>query len=106
MEFVSGQIKIRDIFIDNGNWWRLAKRQPRNSPCPFQMPCHICHIGSMIPVNYHAQMENTTFFKTSSPLLKILTKIPSWNVFIIILTPSQLTPLTLLTIMNLNFEIP
>jgi len=23
MEFVSGHIKIRDIFIDNGNWWKL-----------------------------------------------------------------------------------
>jgi len=23
MEFVSGQIKIRDIFLDNGNWWKL-----------------------------------------------------------------------------------
>ncbi len=23
MEFVSGQIKIRDIFIDNGNWWKF-----------------------------------------------------------------------------------
>lgn len=23
MEFVSGHIKLRDIFLDNGNWWRL-----------------------------------------------------------------------------------
>ena len=29
MEFVSGQIKIRDIFIDNGNWWRFWLAHPK-----------------------------------------------------------------------------
>ena len=23
MEFVSGPIKLRDLFLDNGNWWRF-----------------------------------------------------------------------------------
>jgi len=29
MEFVSGQIKIRDIFLDKGNWWRLWLAHPK-----------------------------------------------------------------------------
>jgi len=23
MEYVSGKIKLRDIFLDNGNWWKV-----------------------------------------------------------------------------------
>ena len=51
---------------------RLAKRQPRNSPCPFQTPCHICHIGFMIPVNYHAPDGKHYLFQNIKPLIKNL----------------------------------
>jgi len=51
---------------------RLAKRQPRNSPCLFQMPRHICHIGFMIPVNYHAPDGKHYLFENIKPLIKNL----------------------------------
>lgn len=51
---------------------RLAKRQPRNSPCPFQTPCHICHIGFMIPVNYQSPDGKHYLFQNIKPLIKNL----------------------------------
>lgn len=30
----------------------LIKRNKNDTVCPVKEPCHICHIGFMIPVNY------------------------------------------------------
>lgn len=51
---------------------RLAKRQPKNSPCPFQTECHICHIGFMIPVDYQSPDGKHYLFDYIKPLIKNL----------------------------------
>jgi len=51
---------------------RLAKRQPKSSPCPFQTECHICHTGFMIPVDHHAPDGKHYLFDEIKPKIKNL----------------------------------
>ena len=51
---------------------RLAKRLPKDSVCPFQTECHICHTGFMIPVDYHAPDGQHYLFDNIKPKIKNL----------------------------------
>ncbi len=52
---------------------RLLERQNHNDPvCPVKEPCHICHIGFMIPVNYTNKEGKQFLFHQIKPKIKNL----------------------------------
>lgn len=67
MEFVSGQIKLRDIFLDNGNWWRFAvanRRQLRVSIIVNVLKMLVCRTPAL---GYHVFVCKLCSIKTKAP---------------------------------------
>jgi hypothetical protein len=50
----------------------MARRSPPSAPCPFSDPCHICHIGFMIPVDYKTDEGKRYLYENVKPLVKKL----------------------------------
>ncbi len=59
------ELSVREVY--------LLKKQNRNdSLCPFKEPCHICHIGFMIPVNFTDNHGKQFLFHEIKPHIKNL----------------------------------
>ena len=50
----------------------LMKQNKDDSLCPVKEPCHICHIGFMIPVNYTDKQGKQYLFHEIKPHIKNL----------------------------------
>ena len=50
----------------------LEKRNAADSVCPVKEPCHICHIGFMIPVTYTDTTGKKYLFHEIKPKIKHL----------------------------------
>ena len=50
----------------------LAKQNAADPVCPIKEPCHICHIGFMIPVNYTHKDGKQYLFHQLKPKIKNL----------------------------------
>lgn len=50
----------------------LEKQNANDAICPVKEPCHICHIGFMIPVNYVARSGKRYLFHEIKPKIKNL----------------------------------
>lgn len=51
---------------------RLERKNASDPVCPIKDPCHICHIGFMIPVNYLAKDGKQYLFDEIKPKIKNL----------------------------------
>ena len=50
----------------------LEKQNAHDTVCPVHEPCHICHIGFMIPVNYTDKNGKLFLFDKIKPKIKNL----------------------------------
>lgn len=50
----------------------LEKHNAQDTVCPVREPCHICHTGFMIPVNYTDKKGNQYIFHEIKPKIKNL----------------------------------